>query len=156
MIIRQVQNKEELRKALTLVHDIYVEQGYMLPKYRRMRVSIHNALPNTCTYIVIHKNKIIATITVFEDSKYGLPCCNIYQKEINNLRSKNRKIVEFGMLASIRKNQLLTVSLLKYAFYRAKYRNADDIVNVKLHNFLAVSLASVSDFNTDFHGKNGP
>lgn len=95
-----VERKKELESACRLVHDRYVDKGYMAPREHGLRLSFHNALPETTTFIGKHHERVVYTMTLFQDSDMGLPMDGIYKKELDSLRYQGRKIAEVGSLAT--------------------------------------------------------
>lgn len=98
-VTRQVRDRDELTRALELVHDNYVRCGYIKPSPSGMRLNIHYIAPTTRTFVTVLDNKIIATISLFCDSPLGLPMDDLYGAELLPLRQQGRHIAEVGMLA---------------------------------------------------------
>lgn len=98
-VTRQVRNRDELTKALALVHDNYVRCGYIEPRPSGIRLSIHYIVPTTRTFITVLGDEMIATISLFCDSPLGLPMDVLYGDELLSLRQQGRHIAEVGMLA---------------------------------------------------------
>lgn len=95
-----VERKKELESACRLVHDQYVDKGYMARREHGLRLSLHNALPETTTFIGKRDDLVVYTMTLFQDSDMGLPMDGIYKKELDKLRYRGRKIAEVGSLAT--------------------------------------------------------
>jgi hypothetical protein len=64
---------------------------------RGLRYSIHDALPDTATFIVDTDEGIAGTISVFPDSPLGLPADELYEAELDDLRDGGRP-AEIGRL----------------------------------------------------------
>lgn len=94
------ETKSELEQAFRLVHDAYAKEGYISPHPSKMRVSINNATPTATTVIGLYGDRVIMTISLFPDSKLGLPMDSIYAEELATLRTQKRRIGEVGALAS--------------------------------------------------------
>jgi hypothetical protein len=94
------QNKDEFEGACRLVHDQYVQKGYMERRKSGMRLSLFHALPETTTFIGKKNDLLAYTLTLFQDSALGLPMDSIYKKELDSLRAQGRKIAEVGALAA--------------------------------------------------------
>ncbi len=114
--LKIAETKNELEAAYKLLHDVYVEKGYMKPHPSEMRISIYNALPHAITFLARDsevpfpdgkkaipskriKHKTIGTITLVIDSALGLPMEDIYYEEIQSLRRKYLKLAEVSSLA---------------------------------------------------------
>jgi hypothetical protein len=94
------ERKDEFEGACRLVHDQYVQKGYMERRKSGMRLSLFHALPETTTFIGKKNDLLIYTLTVFQDSELGLPMDSIYKEELAKLRAQGRKIAEVGALAA--------------------------------------------------------
>lgn len=100
IITRQIRNAQELRMALTIVHNSYVKKGYMAYNSIGLRWCVNHSLASTQTFVSIIDNEIIATVSFFPDSVSLLPMDGLYNTELNILRSKGH-IAEVGMLADV-------------------------------------------------------
>ena len=49
LVLKIAETKEELEACFSLLHDAYVESGFMKPDPSGMRLSIYHALPTTTT-----------------------------------------------------------------------------------------------------------
>ncbi len=133
IVLKIAETKEELEQAYKLVHEVYLEEGYTDNSPSKMRIKLINALPNTTTFIAKAGDKVIATMTLFEDSIMKLPMDELYNDELNKLRSQGRKFMEVGALASHpayrKSNQILPTSITKIMFtYAMKHLKIDDLV----------------------------
>jgi hypothetical protein len=97
---RVARSVKELELAYRLVYQEYVKQGYMNENAAGMRLSIHNALPETTTFVAMVDDVVVATASVIPDSPLGLPMDELYHMELNELRDREKKICEVSMLAS--------------------------------------------------------
>ena len=97
--VKLAKSLQELIAAYRLLHDVYVEAGYMHPHPSRMRISKYNLLPRTITFIAKIYDEVVGTVTLIEDSKLGLPMEEIYPKEIESLRKTSFKLAEVSGLA---------------------------------------------------------
>ena len=133
IIIKVAESKDELEQAYKLVHQVYLEEGYADDNPSKMRIKLVNALPNTTTFVGKIGEKVIATMTLFEDSPMELPMDELYNDELNELRAQGRKFMEVGALASHpdyrRSNQILPTSITKTMLtYSMKHLKIDDLV----------------------------
>ena len=125
--------KEEYECASRLVHDKYVQKGYMTPTESGLRLSLRNALPETTTFIGKKEGIVISTLTLFQDSEMGLPMDAIYKNELDYLRRQGRKIAEVGSLAvhpSVSKQDqtvLMHGNKIMHSYSR-NYLGVDDLV----------------------------
>ncbi|HTY44629.1 MAG TPA: hypothetical protein VMD52_01390 [Patescibacteria group bacterium] len=97
---RIARSREELEKAYALVYREYLKRGYVKENPSGMRISIHNAGPQTTTFVAISGSEVVATATIIPDSPLGLPMDAIYHEELNQFRAKKLKLCEVSMLAS--------------------------------------------------------
>lgn len=96
---RVARTKEELEGAAELVYKEYAKKGYIKNSNSKLRLTIHNAHPQTTTFVATAGKEVIATTTVILDSPVGLPMDDIYHQELNQLRAGGKKICEISMLA---------------------------------------------------------
>jgi len=138
IVFRCADSFDEYIKAFRLVHDVYVQTGYIEQTPSGLRITPHHANPSSKVFLGIIKSEQqdipIYTVSVFPDSdKNGLPVDQAFQKELDILRSDGRKIVEVGALASdscYRKNDMNipmygNKMVIRYAI---DYLKADDII----------------------------
>jgi len=98
---RVARYRGELEQAYRLVYREYLKQGYLTEDPSQMRVSLHNALPQTTTFIALIDDQVTATATVIPDSVLGLPMDELYREETDILRQNGtKKLCEVSMLAS--------------------------------------------------------
>lgn len=96
---------EEYIKAFRLVHDVYVQAGFIEPTPSGLRMTSHHGDPNSKVFLgVIQRDQQevpVYTVSVFPDTeKNTLPMDKAFKNELDMLRSDGRKIVEVGALAS--------------------------------------------------------
>lgn len=94
-------SREDVERAAALVYQEYLRHGYILPQYYRsgLRLTLHNALPGTTTFVARHQHAIVASVTLIPDSPLGLPMDTAYQADVDRLRQAGRRICEIGQLA---------------------------------------------------------
>ncbi len=130
--IRKVRRRHELENALRLVHDNYVQLGYMKPHPAGIRIGVHYALPTARSFIALIHGVTIATVSLFIDSSLGLPLDELYGDEVGTLRVAGRKIGEVGMLADRRRTLSRGVEvllrLMKHVFCEARRERLDDLL----------------------------
>ena len=124
---------QKLENAYRLLHDVYVEEGYMAPHPSGMRITHHSLLPKTTTFVGTHYEQIVLTMTLFPDSEAGLPMDSQFSRELDELRMAGRYIAEVGSLASDpgfrNRNQNVPMHANKIMHaYADKYLNLDDFV----------------------------
>lgn len=88
-----------LDQAFRLVHDQYVWRGYMTSDPSGRRISLHNMLPTTRVFVAVAQGRVIGTVSVVGDSVLGLPMDEIYRPELQELRTRGRRLAEVSSLA---------------------------------------------------------
>lgn len=101
LIFRQAETEDEIRQALKLVHDSYVELDYMDRTESELRFSVFQALPTTVILIAKVGDEVIGTISIVPDSALGLPSDTTW--DLSKYRKKGKLIAEVASLA-IKKN----------------------------------------------------
>ncbi|MCS6860018.1 MAG: hypothetical protein NZT92_06840 [Abditibacteriales bacterium] len=114
--VKRAETREELEAAYRLVHQCYVEAGYIDPHPSGMRVRIFEVLPETATFIAVENGSVIGTMSLIVDSPLGLPMEESYGEELNALRRRGRKIAEVSGLAVAKgsRNLGILVRLCRY------------------------------------------
>jgi len=122
--VRPAADREELENAYHLVYQSYLRRGYIAPNPRQLRMTLFNAIPETITFVSLHRQEIIATVSLIPDSPAGLPMDEIYLDEVESLRSKGHRLAEVTMLADrrveIRRTLPVLLSLMKLVFDYAR------------------------------------
>jgi hypothetical protein len=92
-----VSNEIEFFDALKVLHDCYVDRGYMNPDPLGIRITPYHLLPSTLMAIATWDDKVVATMTVVRDNKLGLPMDNIFN--LSSLREQGEVLAEVSALA---------------------------------------------------------
>ncbi len=93
-------SRDELEAAYRLVYQRYCAKGYIPAHWNSdIWVTPYCALPSTYVFIAKLSDKVIGTISVFQDSDIGLPADIIWKEELDSLRSEKKMLCEIGMLA---------------------------------------------------------
>lgn len=118
LTLKIADTKEELEGCFGVLHDTYVESGFMKPDPSGMRLSIHYALPSTTTLCAIYDGKVAGTVSLIRESAIGMPLQDIF--DLTEVRAKGGCIVEISALAvsrMFRKNSgSILLSLMKFAY----------------------------------------
>lgn len=91
--------REHFEQAFRVVYQEYLKKGYCARSPSTMRISLHNALPDTAVFCLWRKSELLATASLIFDSPLGLPMENVYPQEIQSLRKTGRKLCEVSLLA---------------------------------------------------------
>lgn len=98
--IRRALTPAEVVGALRLVHDVYVEEGYMEPHPLGMRVLLpYHALPGTTVFVAEKGNEIVGTVSLIADGPARLPIDELYPAFVDRLRRGKRRVAECSSLA---------------------------------------------------------
>lgn len=86
--IEQATTFQELQQAYRLVHDVYVEAGYIRPDTSGIRLRMFEASPDEATFVAKVGERIVGVVSVASDSTgLGLPSDSCFKKELDELRS---------------------------------------------------------------------
>jgi len=85
--------------AFRLLHDQYVWRGYMTAASSHRRFNTHNFLSTTKVFVARSPEGVVATVTVVEDSRLGLPVDEALGADLGRLRARGRRVGEAGSLA---------------------------------------------------------
>jgi len=113
--LRMATREEDRLRCWRLVFKEYLAHGYVKPQELEYRYSIHDALPDTATFLVEKDGQAVATVSVYPDSPLGLPADEIYHAELDEKRREGRRPVEVGRL-TIAKEYLNDRSILAALF----------------------------------------
>lgn len=89
----------EVDTALALIHDGFVEAGYMTarPSGRRMHLSYLN--PGTVFLLARAGGRPVGALALVADGPFGLPCERAFAEEVNALRAAGDRPLECGSLS---------------------------------------------------------
>ena len=118
--VRPAASRAGLEEAFRLVYRSYLARGYVAAYPSEIRLTIHNALPETITFVGTLRREVVATVTLVPDSGLGLPMDAIYREELNALRREGRRLCEVSMLADrrieIKRTLPMLIALMKLVF----------------------------------------
>jgi ribosomal protein S18 acetylase RimI-like enzyme len=123
-VFKLAQTREELEACFHLLHDTYVEAGWMAPDPSGLRVTLFHALPTTSTLMCRYGNRIVGTVSLIRKSKLGFPMQSAF--DLGEVRRENGNIAEVSALAidpSFRSlGYRMLMSMLKFLYEYAEYR----------------------------------
>ena len=94
-VIRRAISVEDLAAAYRLVHDAFVERGYIPPQPTGLRLRVTEALPQTATFIAEVGPEVVGVQSIAVDSdEFGLPSDGAFRNEIDSLRIGGRRVCE--------------------------------------------------------------
>lgn len=97
ILVKLADTKDEIIAALKILHDSYVKMGFIDESTHKIRLTKFHALPTTLIVIVKYKDEVIATSSIFPDSKLGLPIETEFN--ISPIREASATICEISSLA---------------------------------------------------------
>jgi hypothetical protein len=97
--VAQAMTTADLDAAFTLLHDRYVERGYIEPHPSGRRMTVHHALPDTRVFVARCQARVVGTVSLIPDSLFGMPCDDLYPAEVAAMRSRGRRLAEVSALA---------------------------------------------------------
>ena len=101
LILKIADTREELEACFSVLHDAYVDSGFMKPDPSGMRVTIYHALPTTTTLCAKYDGQVVGTISLIRESELGVPLQQIF--DLTAVREKEGNIAEVSALAIHRK-----------------------------------------------------
>lgn len=87
--------RQDLRSAYRLVHETFVETGYILPHPSGMRVRTFEAVDDMATYVAKLRDEVVGVQSVIPDSHdLGLPSDQSFKEELDQLRARGARVCE--------------------------------------------------------------
>lgn len=142
--VSQATNTKQLKDAYQLVHDTFVQQGYILPQPGAIRVRPFEALPDMATFIAQKDDQIIAVMSVVPDTQnLGLPSDAAFKPELDALRKQGRQLGEVTNLAVTPefRNSNIFLELARFMQAHAISVQMDDL-------FISISPGHAAFFET--------
>jgi hypothetical protein len=114
----------EFEAAARVLHDSYVEMGYMEKQASGMRITKYHLMPTTTIVVAKYRGEVIGTVSMIKDSPLGLPSDDIIN--MDSLRCSGARVAEGSSIAVVPKHRdgRVMFLLMKY-----------------LHNYLAQHAA---------------
>jgi len=97
LVLKIADTREELEACFKLLHDAYVNSGFMTPDPSGMRVTIYHALPTTTTLCAKYDDQVVGTLSLIRESAIGFPLQRIF--DLTSVREKEGNIAEVSALA---------------------------------------------------------
>ena len=120
-------------RVWALVYGVYLAKGYARLDNQRLWYGLHDALPETATFLAERAGQAVAALTVVGDSPCALPGDAAWGRELSRLRGPGRRLCEIANLASVdselRRGGETLYQLFKLAWLLARrLDNATDLV----------------------------
>lgn len=130
-VIRQAISVQELAAAYRLVHDAFVEKGYIRPQPKGIRLRATEALPQTATFIAVVGVEVVGVQSITVDTdELGLPSDEAFRQEIDSLRVGGRRVCEAtnqAVAVDYRKTAVPT-ELMRCMFAHARLIGCDELI----------------------------
>ena len=97
LVLKLAETKEELEACFSVLHDAYVDSGFMKPDPCGMRVTIYHALPTTSILCAKYDGEVVGTISLIRESTLGVPLQEIF--DLASVRAKEGQMAEVSALA---------------------------------------------------------
>jgi len=97
LTLKIAETQDELESSFRLLHDAYVDSGFMKPDPSGLRVTIYHALPTTTTLCAKWDGEVVGTISLIRESAFGFPLQKIF--DLTRVRQKAGNLAEVSALA---------------------------------------------------------
>lgn len=148
--VRVARTTREYEDAFRLVHAGYVYQGLESVRASELRVTPQHMLPEAAVIVAYEGEQLVGTMTVILDSPAGLPLDKDYPVELDAMRRRGARLVEYGSFAIVERCWHSGVStLLNIAAYRIAneiFRATHTVIGVAPH--AAPFYCAVYDFTS--------
>jgi len=100
VIVRRAITGHELERAYELVHQVFVEKGYIHPEMKGIRIRPFEALPEMATFVAQTEGEVVGVMSIVPDSPdFGLPSDHAFAAELDAFRLRGRRVCEISNLA---------------------------------------------------------
>lgn len=143
IVFKLAETRDEVEQSLKLVHDSYVELGYIQKSVDSLYLNKFQRHPNSTILIIKQGPEVIGTMTILPDGPFDLPAEATWNLEE---KRKGRLIAEVSALA-IKKNVSLKQGRLLLPFCKYMYHFCQNYLG--LDGLVAVTSEHVAPFYTD-------
>lgn len=98
-VYRIARSRDEWEAAFRIVYDAYVESGLISANDYRMRVTPYHLIPTTQVFVASRQQSVIGTLSLVEDSRWGVPLDRVYPQQVQQLRDEGFRFGEVTCLA---------------------------------------------------------
>ena len=128
-------SKDKLEEVFKILHDCYVEEGYMEPQPHGLRVTPYHALPSTAIFVALWNNEVIGTISLIRDNPLKLPLEKNF--DLSVIREGNKNVAELSSLAIKKdhrsKSGQILFPLINYAYIFSRKFFGTKILAIAVH-----------------------
>lgn len=102
---RKASSADDYISCFNLLHDVYVDAGFIEPSTPPLRIIPHHSDPESMVFMGCLPDDQAGTVPIytasmFPDNKQGLPMDTGFKGQMDVLRDQGRRLVEIGCLAS--------------------------------------------------------
>lgn len=144
LVLKIAETKEELEACFSILHDAYVESGFMTPDPSGLRVTIYHALPTTTTLCAKYDGQVVGTITLIRESVLGVPAQAIF--DLSDVRKKEGNIAEVSALA-IHRNFRKTGGSVLFPLMKFMYEYCTTFFDTR-HLLIAVNPSHIEMYES--------
>lgn len=122
---------DDLTSAYRLVHDVFVQQGYITACESGLRVRVFEALPETATFVAKAEGQVVGvTSGIIDSPDLGLPSDKAFKAEIDTLRAQGRKVCEGTnwLVAQSHRHSAVMSELMRCLFAHAVAEKCTDFI----------------------------
>ncbi len=138
LIAAPAQSLEDLKECYRIVYTGYVGRKYCVPNESKMHYHFYSFLPESRTFTLKEKDKLIGTISIVVDSPCGLPMDSLFSRELDHLRTDGRKLAEVSLLSVVpedKKKKLFSLTNLDkqirlFRLFKIMYEYARNVAGV--------------------------
>ncbi|GMV83181.1 MAG: hypothetical protein AMXMBFR7_43650 [Planctomycetota bacterium] len=130
-LLRVAGRVEDRARAWALAYRVYLGKGYARESEMGLWYGLHDALPDTVTFLVDRRREAVSALTLVFDSPLGLPADGLFAQEIDALRASCRRPCELVSLVSTETDRCRGSELVRQLFrlaHRAAEQDADDFL----------------------------
>ena len=73
LTVELASKKKDLEQVYRLLHEVYVEMGFMETHPSAMRLNVYNMLPHTSTVVAKINGEVVGTVSIIRENPLGLP-----------------------------------------------------------------------------------
>lgn len=93
--ITRAQTLDDLRQAYQLVHQVYIQTGFIEPEYSGIRLRMFEAKHDTATFVAKVGDRVVGVLSIVPDSSdLGLPSDAAFKEELDVIRKTGRRLCE--------------------------------------------------------------
>ena len=144
MVFKLAETQDELESCFRLLHDAYVEAGFMKPDPSGLRVTPYHALPTTSTLMCVYNGEVAGTVSLIGDNRIGFPLQKIFN--LQAVRDAGGKLTEVSSLAIAPKYRRASGRIL-LPLIKFMYTYARDYFDTR-HLVIAVNPRHIGFYET--------